>query len=474
MTTATDRSPRVLGASFRDPSGFVFESDGRLYRQINRSFAAQFDGFVSGGLYERLRADGSIIPHTECAPGSVVSPAAEIAHRIIEPERIAFISYPYEWCFSQLKDAALLTLSIQATALDMGYSLRDASAYNIQFHHGHPVLIDTLSFEAYREGGPWVAYRQFCQHFLAPLALMAKTDVRLVALARNHIDGTPLDLCSRLLPWTTRLSPGLWMHIHLHARAQQRFAGQAVVRERRVSRTSLRGLIDNLASTVKSLKWTPAGTEWGDYYDATNYTDASMREKASIVEAFLDEVRPATVWDLGANTGAFSRLASARGAMTVSFDIDPAAVEKNYLDTRRRNENKILPLTMDLTNPSPALGWDHAERASLAERGPADMVLALALVHHLAISNNVPLERIARFFARLGSTLVIEFVPKSDSQVKRLLATREDVFPDYERPGFERAFSPYFDILASRSVEGSERSIYLMRRKSGVLPGGAA
>jgi len=466
MSATTDRTAGIVGASFRDPSGFVFEAGGRLYRQINRSFAGTFDAFVAGGLYERLRADGLIIPHADCAPGSVASPAPEIAHRIIEPERVGFISYPYEWCFSQLKDAALLTLSIQSIAMEQGHSLRDASAYNIQFHRGRPTLIDTLSFERYEEGRPWVAYRQFCQHFLAPLALMARTDVRLATLSRDFIDGVPLDLCSRLLPRSTRLSPGLMMHIHLHARAQRRFADQTRVKKRRVSRLAIKGLIDNLASTVRSLKWNPAGTEWGDYYDGTNYTDAAMREKASIVEEYLGRVRPATLWDLGANTGAFSRLAAARGVATVAFDIDPAAVEKNYLDVRRRSETHLLPLTMDFTNPSPALGWDHDERSSLAARGPADMALALALIHHLAISNNVPLERVARFFARLGTTLVIEFVPKSDSQVQRLLSTREDVFPDYQRDGFERAFSGHFEIMDARPVKDSERTMYLMRRKS--------
>jgi ribosomal protein L11 methylase PrmA len=474
MSAVTDGSTGVVGASFRDPSGFIFETGGRLYRQINKSFAEQFDGFVSGGLYERLRTDGLIIAHADCPTGSVPSPAPEIAHRIIEPERIPFISYPYEWCFSQLKDAAQLTLSIQSIALEHGYSLRDASAYNIQFHGGRPVLIDTLSFERYKDGEPWVAYRQFCQHFLGPLALIAHSDVRLATLGRDYIDGTPLDLCSRLLPKRTRLSPGLLMHIHMHARAQRRFAGKTAVRARRVSLLALKGLVDNLTSTVRSLSWKPAGTEWGDYYDATNYTDAAMQEKAAIVEDFIGKIRPAKVWDLGANTGVFSRLASARGIPTVSFDIDPAAVEKNYLGARHNQETHILPLVMDLTNPSPALGWNHDERSSLADRGPADLVLALALVHHLAISNNVPLERVARFFARLGRTLVIEFVPKGDSQVTRLLATREDIFPEYEPVSFERAFSRHFDILDTRRVQDSQRTLYLMRRRHDGAGGVAA
>jgi len=469
MNGATDRSGRAVGGSFRDPAGFVFESGGVLYRQVNRVFAAEFDAFAgAGGVCERLIADGLLIPHRERAVHEVASPAPELAHRILEPERIGFVSYPYEWCFSQLRDAALCTLDIQRTAIEHGYSLRDASAYNIQFHRSRPVLIDTLSFEKLREGEPWVAYRQFCQHFLAPLLLMAHTDVRLLSLASHFIDGVPVDLASRLLPARTRFSPSVYMHIHLHARSQKRFADTSKVRTRRVSKLALRGLVDNLATTVRKLSWRPAGTEWGDYYAGTNYSDTAMQEKARVVAEFIERIAPARVFDLGANTGVFSRLASDRGIDTVAFDIDPAAVEKNYRRMRDEKEAHMLPLVMDLTNPSPALGWDHGERASLVERGPAGLALALALVHHLAISNNVPLERVARFMARTAGALVIEFVPKGDSQVKRLLATRSDVFPDYHTEGFEAAFSRHFEILDARPVRDSERRLYLMRRRDGV------
>lgn len=465
MTATTDPESHSVAGSFRDPAGFIFTTGGRLYRQINRSFAEDFDAYIASGLHERLVREGLIVPHAERSLAEVRSPAPALAHRIIEPERVGFISYPYEWCFSQLKDAALATLAIQTIALESGFSLRDASAFNIQYHRGRPTLIDTLSFERYREGEPWVAYRQFCQHFLAPLALSAHVDARLPLLTRPFIDGIPLEIASRALPQRTRWSPSLWIHIHLHARSQRRFAATTSVRKRTVSKLALRGLIDSLAGAVKKLDWTPAGTEWGDYYAGTNYSDAARDRKMETVRAFLVRQGPSVVWDLGANTGDFSRIASELGIETIAFDVDPAAVEKNYRTAREHKEAHMLPLVMDLTNPSPALGWDHDERASLAGRGPADVVLALALIHHLAISNNVPLERVARFFARLGRALVIEFVPKTDSQVQRLFATRTDVFPDYHRSGFESAFGRYFEILDTREVEGSERTLYLMRRR---------
>lgn len=456
-------SSSVLEASFRDPGGFLYRRNDTLYRQINASCADDYKLLNESGLYDILVDKGLLIPHREVALELAFS---EAAHCVIEPEPVPFISYPYEWCFSQLKDAALTTLRIQKLAMKKGMSLKDASAYNIQFHRGRAVLIDTLSFTTYDEGEPWVAYRQFCQHFLAPLALMAKCDVRLSSLLRTNIDGVPLDLAAGLLPLRTKLNTGLLMHLHLHARSQKKHEDERKsARGTKVSRKALNGIIDSLRGTIRKLNWNPAGTEWGDYYAATNYTDDSLGKKKATVERFLREAGATSVWDVGANNGFFSRVASDQGIMTVASDIDPVAVEKNYRQVREQGEENILPLLMDLTNPSPELGFDHSERSSYLGRGPADAVLALALIHHLAISNNVPFPRLARFFARAGRWLVLEFVPKSDSQVKRLLATREDVFPEYTREGFEVAFGKEFDIVAAEDIEGSERRLYLLRRR---------
>jgi hypothetical protein len=470
MTTSKNQK---LSASFRDPSGFLFTREGVLYRQVNKAYADNYTRLMDSGLYARLVKAGLLVPHVESdGPTGKEQPFApadpDLAFKTIRPERVPFISYPYEWSFGQLKDAALATLSIQKRALKAGMSLKDASAYNLQFHQGRPTLIDTLSFEQYREGEPWVAYRQFCQHFLAPLALMAYRDVRLSQLLRVYIDGVPLDLASSLLPARSRWKLGLYTHVHLHARAQKRYA-EVAVSEARGSRTlsqqALLGLIESLRDTVRSLEWQPAGTEWADYYEDNNYTDAAFQHKLSLIEDWLGRIQPKVVWDLGANTGLFSRPVSAMGAFAVAFDIDPAAVELDYRQVKANKETNLLPLVMDLTNPSPAIGWHNRERASLSERGPADAVLALALIHHLAISNNVPLERVAEYLSELGEWLIIEFVPKSDSQVQRLLRSRVDIFPDYTREGFETAFHTHFKVEASSDLRDSERKVYLMRRK---------
>lgn len=458
--TMTDRR---IPSSFRDPSGFLFFRDGSLYRQINIAAKENYDRLISSGLYKALLDRGLLIPHDEV---NIDGASPDKAYKIIRPELIPFISYPYEWCFSQLKNAALATIKVQKTALEFDMSLKDCSAYNIQFRKGKPVFIDTLSFEKYREGQPWVAYRQFCQHFLAPLSLMSHKDIRLNQLFRVYIDGIPLDLASSLLPFRSYFSFSLFSHIHLHARSQKHFAAKKInTGSRRVKRLSFLGLVDNLESAIQKLKWQPQGTEWADYYRDTNYSSEAFEHKKQIVAEFLNRIQPRNLWDFGANIGGFSRIASNKGIPTISFDIDPAAVEKNYLQTLKKSETNILPLLLDLTNPSPNIGWENQERASLTERGPVEALLALALIHHLAISNNLPFNKIAQFFRRICNSVIIEFVPKTDSQVQRLLSNREDIFSDYSQRVFEGEFEQYFTIESSVRIRDSKRTLYLMRRR---------
>lgn len=459
-------SQRISG-SFRDPSGFLFSRDSEIFRQVNQDYKPHFDRLMNSGLYSMLVGAEKLIPHEEAA---VPPLEASISYKVIKPSPVPFISYPHEWSFSQLKDAALLTLSIAEKSLEHGMILKDASAYNIQFIGSKAVHIDTLSFDEYQEGAPWIAYRQFCQHFLAPLALMAKRDISLGKLSQIFIDGVPLGIASKLLPFSTRFSLQLLLHIHLHAKSQSHFSknsskGSKISKSKSVSKTALLGILDGLRSAVNSLTWKAEGTEWGDYYTDTNYSKHSMEKKAELVSSYLKTLSPRVVWDLGANTGRFSELSASLGAYTVAFDIDPAAIEKAYLANKKEGKRNVLPLILDLSNPSTNFGWAGDERKSLASRGPANTILALALVHHLAISNNVPLERIASFLASIGSSLIIEFVPKSDSQVQRLLSSREDIFSSYSKSGFESAFLNHFAIERSVQIEGSERWLYLMRRK---------
>lgn len=454
-------SDRPVAGSFRDPSGFLFHRQGTLFRQVNSSYQRDYDLLMTSGLYDALVAEKLLVPHQE-EPRQ--PPAAPGAYKVIRPLEIAFVSYPWEWCFSQLKAAALTTLRIQTLALEHGMSLKDASAYNIQFHAGAPLLIDTLSFEAYEEGRPWIAYRQFCQHFLAPLSLISFTDHRLSALFRVFIDGVPLDLASRLLPLRSRLRLGLATHLHLQASVEARFAagGKARGGGSRVSRRGLLGILDSLEGAVRGLRWTPAGTTWADYYSETNYSDEAWRDKQARVETLLRSVPHQIVWDLGANTGVFSRIAAKTAQQTIAFDMDMAAVERGYRRSVEDGEGNILTLVLSLENPSPGLGWANRERLPLLERGRPDLVLALALIHHLAIGNNLPFEHIAEYFREIAPSLIIEFVPKSDSQVQRMLSTRADIFPNYHQEAFEKAFSKHWEIREAIALRDTERRLYLL------------
>ncbi|MBU1318722.1 MAG: SAM-dependent methyltransferase [candidate division Zixibacteria bacterium] len=455
-------SSRIIKSSFRDPSGFVFLDGGTIYRQINKCYREHYEYLMGSGLYDALTEAGLLLNHEEV---DKLAGRSELEYKVIRPEQIDFLTYPYEWCFSQLRDAAPTTLAIQNIAFRFGMTLKDASAYNVQFHQGKPIFIDTLSFEIYEEGHTWNAYRQFCQHFLAPLALMSCRDIRLSQLLRNNIDGIPLDLASSLLPIRSRLRFSLLSHIYLHSISQRRYADKRVGTGRRISQQAFLGLIDSLESAVRGLSYEPAGTVWSDYYSDTNYSDDTLRQKESAVADFLDAVLPRSVWDIGSNTGRFSRLASSKGIQTLSIDSDPAAVEKNYLECLRIGDTKCLPLLADLTNPSPGIGWRNEERIALINRGTPDCVMALALVHHLVISNNVPPGLIAEFFAGICHSLIIEFVPKADSQVVRLLRSRQDIFEDYSESGFADAFRQYFTISRKAPLSGSERVLFLMESK---------
>jgi ribosomal protein L11 methylase PrmA len=451
-------------SSFRDPQGFIFEQDGVLYRQVNESYRRSYEGLMGSGLYDELVAKQLLVPHVEVdAPRSGTG-----AYRLLKPDLVPFISYPYEWSFGQLKKAALTTLRIQRIALKHGMTLRDSSAFNIQFVGFRPVFIDTLSFESYVEGRPWVGYRQFCQHFLAPLFLMAGCDPRLSVLSSSWIDGIPLNVARRLTPRRYRWKPGFLMHITLHSKAQERFreAASRPATSPRLNRASMTNILDSLRTTIERLAWNPEKTQWADYYSKTNYSEEAMELKKRFVASVVDEIRPVRAVDLGANTGEFSAIAARAGAYVVATDVDHGAVELCFRRTSAEKDTSILPLVVDLTGPTPAVGWMNRERTSFLGRcsGKTDLVLALALIHHLAIGNNVPLRSVIELLARIGSHAIIEFVEKRDSQVQRLLASREDIFNEYSETGFENALSGVFRIVRRQPITGAHRVLYHVQR----------
>ncbi len=460
-------------SSFRDPAGFVFNHKGAVYRQINLAGRRDYDQLMESGLYKALTTKRLLVAHTVVTKTDDFGKDIE-RYAVIQPEQIPFISYPYEWSFPQLKAAALLTLEIQEIALQHGMILKDASAYNVQFIGKRPIFIDSLSFAAHETGKPWDGYRQFCEHFIAPLAVARYTTYDSLKLLQTHIEGIPLGLASKILPKRARLNVGLFSHLILHNASQRRFQKSGAktdteareVKTRPMSTLALQGLMASLSRTVNSLKPPASQTEWGNYYDFTNYTDAGFKEKHAMVEKFMEQIspKPLMVWDFGANNGEFSQIAAKHNVYTIAWDIDPIAVGRNYL--HQENTAHMLPLIQDCVNPSPSLGWMGTERDSLFKRGPADVVFVLALIHHLAIGRNLPLAHIAEFLAATGKHIIIEFVPKGDSKVDILLASRKDIFPDYDIEQFEAAMAKYFVLVEKQSIPHTKRTLFLFKQTS--------
>lgn len=456
---------RAQPGSFRDPHGFVFLRDGEIFRQVNKVHLAAYTLLTDSGLYKTLVDEGLLLEHR---PAPLSHSLTDEAALILKPDLVPFISYPFEWCFGQLRDAALATLRIQKLALDHGLSLRDASAFNIQFYNGRPVLIDLTSLGIYPVGQPWVAYRQFCQHFLAPLALTSYHDLRVGRLSASYLDGIPLDLASSLLPWHSRVRPGLLTHIHLHAKARSADGRTKADHSgsRSFSERSMRGLVESLISTVGRLSCRLPKDGWVTYEAGkVVYEKSAAEHKVVLVRDLVEKHHPQVVWDLGANTGEYSAIAAEVADLVISLDYDAATIERSYARLTDSALRNVLPLVSDLTNPTPALGWANRERSSLSQRGPADLGLALALVHHLAIGANIPFEQIAEYFSQVCRALIIEFVPKSDSMVHKLLAFREDIFTGYSEQHFEESFGRWFSIEERHSLPDSQRIIYFMKRR---------
>jgi hypothetical protein len=456
-------------SSFRDPAGRVFISDGDVYRSVFRPGASDFEAARDTGVHALLQDAGLLIPHQETRPDDRTPP--HTIHCLKYP-RLPMVSYPWEWAFSMLKDAALLHLDIMEKILPLGFWLRDASAFNVQYDGSGLRLIDTLSIGRRPAGSPWIAYGQFCSHFLAPLVMAAYRDIRTLGLWRNHIDGYPLDLAVTMLPFRVFFNPRLFMHLKLHARAQltadrrDNLNRNRTRKKPQVSDLGLIGLIRSLRRTIEGLRWKPRSRIWDQYLNLRTYSEKDISTKTRFIRDAVGRAGPATVWDLGANTGEHSMISAASGAFVVSIDGDPACTEHVYRQILPGGHKirSILPLTMDLANPSPGLGWKGMERLSLTDRGPADLVLALALVHHLVLTSYVPLSMIAAWFAELGRNAVVEFVPPDDGMVQKLLRNRNGGHLPYDQNTFQTGFGRFFEVLDRVTLENG-RILFFMKNK---------
>ena len=449
-----------LSSSYRDNAGFVFEKHGKIYRYVHPVYEAHFARLMRSGLYDELVKKSWLIAHEE------ITNMADFDFtegKILLPQQIPFISYPYEWSFDMWKDAALLTLQIGMAALKKEMILKDATPFNIQFVKGKPVFIDTLSFENYAAGKPWIAYRQFCECFLAPLLLMHYCHPDTNRLFTVYPNGIPLDVLVTLLPARSKWNLNTFLHIHLQTKISGKKKNNSATAGN-MPKQKLEILLKGLQSFVQKLSAKRIKTTWDDYYTDSILGDDYLKAKTALVKSYIAAIDFIHVIDLGANDGHFS-LVFAADKNVMAADADVNCINDLYNKIKREKINNILPLVVNLVTPSPAIGFNNSERDSISSRLKANLVLALALVHHLAIANNVPLQLIADWLHPMAEHLIVEFVPKTDEKVKLLLQNRKDIFDDYSLENFKLIFANKFQFVKEEKVGHTNRVLFLMKRK---------
>lgn len=460
MIKKTDKTHE---ASFRDPSGYMFFDGEVLRRAINPIYFKQYNELKESGFFKTLFSNEMLIPHEETSVST--------DQIIITPEIIPFITNPYEWSFEQYKHAALHTLKIHKYALSKGFILKDASAYNITFHKGKPIFIDTLSFDFYEEGTPWRAYKQFITHFLGPLVLAKYHGTEMLKMMQTHIDGIPVQLISSLLPNRTKFSSVLYTNIHLLAKMESKHSEdyKAETKIATLSKKAQENIIESLFDFIRKLKLNEK-SEWGDYYDKTNYDKEAFEAKKQLVKAWVKPLSPEKLIDMGGNDGTFARTVIDSVPHIVVTDIDSNAVEHNYRQVQQNKETNMLPFVCDVLQPAPGIGFNNTERSSLLERlkeYAPDVTLALALIHHITLSGNVPFEKSAEFFASYSENLIIEFPTREDSWVESLLVRKREFinhFDFYNETVFEKAYQKYFTLEKKQALEGTKRILYHFRK----------
>ncbi|MFV0564648.1 MAG: class I SAM-dependent methyltransferase [Flavobacteriaceae bacterium] len=457
---------KLHASSFRDPSGYIFTDNEGLKRIVNPIYFQQYKTLKASGFFKLLFSKEMLIPHDEVSISD--------SQIIIKPDYIDFITYPYEWGFNQYKAAALLTLKIQKTALQHGFSLKDASAFNVTFYNGKMIFIDTLSFDFYKENTPWRAYKQFVMHFLGPLVLAHYHGSHCLKLLSSFIDGIPLKTIASMLPFKTRLNPFLYTNIHLLAKFENEYneGGNSKEKEVKLSKKSQLKIIESLYDYIKKLRLKEK-TEWGDYYDNVNYSEGDFKIKQTLVSKWAASVKPKNLIDIGGNDGSFVRALPKMGLeQALVCDVDNTAIDTNYKTIFAHKETYITPFVLDVLSPSPAIGFNNTERFSFIKRikkNAPDLTLALAVIHHMSLTGNISFDMSARFFASFSKHLVIEFPERNDSWVVKLLNDKREFkghFEFYNINEFETVYTKYFTIKAKQTIGNSKRTLYLMEVKS--------
>ena len=457
--------------SFRDRDSRVVITDDAIYRALSPEGARDWAALSASPLLERLTSQGRLVGTREIDAG-VLGDSQDLlptgVEKVLEHDRVPFVSYPYEWTFSMLQDAAKLQLDLGIAAIDEGLQLKDATPYNVQFRGADPVFIDVGSFEELREGEPWVGYRQFCMLYLYPLLFQAHKDLPFHPWLRGSIDGIqPIDAI-KVFSLRDRLRKGVFLHASLHARLDRRAnkSGPGSAEQNKTTRQvkpkAVQAQLQSMRRLVDKLRWKAGETSWSGYRQSNTYSDDDDRRKQAFVAEVAAAQRPKLTWDMGCNDGAYSRIAAESSERVVAFDFDHATVEALYRSLREEGNDRILPLVSNLADPSPGLGWRGLERKTLVERGAPDLMLALALIHHVSISANIPIADFLQWARDMGTTLLIEFPKRTDPMVQALLANkREDANPDYDEGIFERELERRFTVERREELPSGDRILFL-------------
>lgn len=452
--------------SFRDPSGHIFYENNKVYRVVNESYKKDYDNLISSGLYDRLVDEDLLIKHSEI----LNKQKSKSEYKTLVVERVPFISYPYEWSFNQFKDSLLLTLKIQKICVEYNMTLKDSTPFNIQFVDNKPIFIDTLSFEIVdNESYVWKPYKQFCEMFLGPLCLMKYVDPNLNKLLINNINGVPLDLINKLLPLKSKFNISVFIHFVLHNMIKQKRTVKTVREEKSkvISKTKHLNIINQLESFVTNTKVPNDLSEWGDYNEETITEKKDyVIDKENTVKFFLKDENYNLTWDIGSNDGFFSRIIAVKySKYLISFDIDWRCVDSNYLKCKDLNVKNVFPLILDLSNPTPSIGWMNKERSSVYERfGSPDLITCFAVIHHI-INVGIPLMSFIDFLSKSTKDILIEYVPYSDPKCQIIFESRDENFKYPTENEFVILLESKFSILKFKRLNETERSLFLLRKK---------
>lgn len=462
---------RLEPGSFRDRTNRVFYQADSVFRGLSEHARKEWDILSSTAFFPRLMAEGKVV-HTEQIETSSIPDLDQAGQwaAILQHQALPFISYPYEWTFGMLKDAALLQLELIQAALGENMILKDASPFNIQWVGTRPVFIDIASFEQLVPGEPWVGYQQFCQQFLYPLFLQAYKDIPFQPWLRGSLDGIEPEQCAHLMSLRDLLRPGVFTHVYLQAKAQSSYAPTSRnlkqdLRAAGFHKALIQANVNRLHKTIQKLTWKRTASTWSDYENNTSYTDTARRQKVDFVRRVTQSQFWPLVWDLGCNIGTFSRIAAKNARNVIAMDVDPLVIERLYQALKAENSVSILPLVSNVVDPSPNLGWRGLERRALTARGRPDLILCLALIHHLVIGANLPLKELLEWLASIGSSLVIEFITPEDPMVRTLLRRKANHYDDYNTAYFERCLSEAYDIVRQETLSSGTRILYHAKSK---------